>query len=116
MLSYLSILEVLNQRKSAIIKQLEENQKDKRRKDNSDSLFARIEECDKILSLIKDRIIDESDKPETFIGNLHTGLLQHRSQPTTKEALVIPHQGKKADHVFDIGGDLPHNDLGEILQ
>lgn len=116
MISYLSILEVVNHRKSAIIKQLEENQKDKRRKDNSDSLFARIDECDKILSLIKDRIIDESDKAETFFGNLATGVLQQRSQPITKEALVVPNEGKKDNHVFDIGGDLPDLELEEIFK
>lgn len=115
-ISYTSILEVLNQRKDTLIKSIEEGQKDKRKKYNSEATFARLDECQVFINLIKDRITDESDKPATFIGNLPTRVLQQRSQSAPKEALVIPHEGKKADHVFDIGGDLPNIDLEEILQ
>ena len=115
-ISYTSILEVLNQRKDALIKSLEEGQKDKRKKDNSEATFARLDECQVFINLIKDRITDEADKPETFIGNLTSGILQQRSQPATKEALVVSYEGKKANHFFDIGGDLPDIELDEILK
>lgn len=115
-ISYTSILEVLNQRKDSLIKSLEEGQKDKRKKDNSEATFARLDECQVFINLIKDRITDEADKPETFIGNITSRILQQRSQPTSKEPLVVSDEGKKENHVFDIGGDLPDIDIEEVLK
>lgn len=70
-ISYLTVLSVINDRKTVHIKELERLMTDKRAKGDptkNQALFARIDECDKFLQLIKSKIdaTAESDLRDKF--------------------------------------------------
>jgi hypothetical protein len=103
-ISYTSILQVIHDRKTALIQQLEDIQtpKDKRRKLVGDppQIFAKLQECDLFLTLIKDKI-DATAESELrkFFAESDTELRAIHSrtksitQSTPEDALEIQENG-----------------------
>ncbi len=98
MLSLITVLEVINQRKTALISEIQRVQADKRVKDATriPSLFARIEETDIILNLLKMHFEKQPAGPISRNGNNHS-----RLHPTLFERPASDALGKKEEAKTD---------------
>lgn len=104
MLSLITVLEVINQRKTALISEIQRVQADKRVKDahRIPSLFARIEETDIILNLLKMHFEKQPAVPSGPIprnGNNHHGLHPTLFERPSEDALGQKEEGQG---VFDM--------------
>lgn len=103
MISLLTVMQVIHDRRSALIAEIQKVQTDKRVKDKSriPALFARIEETEIILNLLKQHIEKQPAVPAGPIprnGNNHPGL-----HPTLFERAPEDALGKEAETQKDRG-------------
>lgn len=106
MLSLITVLEVINQRKTALISEIQRLQSDNRVKDKSriPALFARIEETDIILNLLKMHFEKQPAVPAGPIprnGNNHSRLHPSLFERPSEDALGQEEEGQGGPDMVD---------------